>query len=77
MFVLSIQLWNRRSTKPKKLHFDSLYYSVGGFIGALIGTCSHNMMRSGIKSSTQIENELEYARCTATVTRFTCTRKPY
>ncbi|MDH1240679.1 polysaccharide biosynthesis tyrosine autokinase [Acinetobacter johnsonii] len=47
-----------RPIKPKKLIILILSLFVGGFIGVLIALV-RNMMRSGIKDSTQIENELD------------------
>jgi tyrosine-protein kinase Etk/Wzc len=47
-----------RPIKPKKLIILILSLFVGGFIGVLIALI-RNMMRSGIKDSTQIENELD------------------
>lgn len=44
--------------KPRKLIILVLSLFVGGFIGVLIALL-RNMMRSGIKSSAQIENELD------------------
>ncbi|MEG2847070.1 MAG: GNVR domain-containing protein, partial [Acinetobacter sp.] len=47
-----------RPIKPKKLIILILSLFVGGFIGVLIALV-RNMMRSGIKDSAQIENELD------------------
>ncbi|EJP51516.1 putative tyrosine-protein kinase Ptk [Acinetobacter baumannii Naval-18] len=44
--------------KPKKLLVLVLSLFVGGFIGALIALL-RNMLRSGVKDSSQIENELD------------------
>ncbi|WP_410568591.1 polysaccharide biosynthesis tyrosine autokinase [Acinetobacter sp. H1(2024)] len=44
--------------KPQKLIVIILSLFVGGFIGVLIALL-RNMMRSGVKDSTQIENELD------------------
>lgn len=47
-----------RPIKPKKLIILILSLFVGGFIGVLIALL-RNMMRSGIKDSTEIENNLD------------------
>lgn len=47
-----------KPVKPKKLIVLILSIFVGGFIGVLIALL-RNMMRSGVKDSTQIENELD------------------
>src|SRR3990167_200513 len=44
--------------KPKKLQVLILSLFLGGFLGTLLALL-RNMMRSGIKDSTQIENELD------------------
>ena len=47
-----------KPVKPRKLIILILSLFVGGFIGVLIAL-TRNMLRSGIKDSTQIENELD------------------
>lgn len=58
MFVWLILLLNQSNQSNPKAYCAYSIYFVGGFIGVLIAL-ARNMLRSGIKDSSQIENEFD------------------